>query len=95
MFQRIAGYLAAEGAKLSADQCQVRIYKLCQTRNFGNIGGMFGGGRESTSQPVDAFEGHNVVSRTPPSGRMWAARVIANHARDRRAILAGRIRTET
>ena len=94
MLEGVAGDLALEATELRTDGGQVRVDEGCEPRHVAEGGVVAGRGREAAPLPVHAVEGDDVVGGAPPGGRVWAARVVGNHAGDRRAVLGGGVGAE-
>ncbi len=94
VLEGVAGDLALEATELRADWRQVRVDEGGQPRHVAKRRIVRGRGRESVPLPVYAVEGDDVVGGASPGGRVWAARVVGDHACDRRAVLGGGVGAE-
>ena len=94
VLEGIAGDLALEAAELRADRGQVGVDEGGEPRHVAQRRVVAGCGREVAPAPVHAVEGDDVVGGAPPGGRMRPARVVGDHAGDRRAILGGGVGAE-
>ena len=95
VLEGVAGDLALEAAELRANGRQMRVDEGGEPRHVAEGCVVAGRGREAAPAPVHAVEGDDVVGGAPPGGRVRAARVVGDHAGDRRAVLGGGVGAKT